>query len=86
MILGVWSSDELETEQVAIGPGLGPDDLGMLDGLVIGCRSNTKRADVPDWDPHVHGDSQAAHARIDRQARAADRTEQVDLGVECPAT
>lgn len=83
-ISGSWSRDEFETQHVAVRPRMRPNDLRVLDGGVVRCCPNAKRADMADGHAHVDGDPQAAHARVERQARATDRTEQVDLGIERP--
>jgi hypothetical protein len=58
----------------------------MLDGFVVGCCPNPKCADVIDGYAPVHRDPKAAYARIDRQARASRRRQELDLCVEGPPT
>jgi len=84
MILGYWSADELQTKKVSVRLSLRPDDLRMLDRLVIRSGSNTQRTHLPDRHAHVDCNPQATNARIDRQTGATDRTEQIDLGIEHP--
>jgi len=58
----------------------------MLDGFVVGRRPDAKRAGLVDRHAAVEGDSKAADARIDRQTRSATRRQELDFGVEGPAT
>lgn len=76
--------DELEAQHVPIGLRLRPNDLRVLDGLVVRCGANSERADVIDWHARVHRDSKTTDARVDGQARAACRSEEVDFGIERP--
>lgn len=85
MVLGVGRGDELETQQVAVRPGLGPNDPRVLDRRMVGRRPHPQRADVIEGHTHVDRNPQAAHARIDRQAGASRRREELDLGIERPA-
>ncbi len=58
----------------------------MLDGFVVGCCPNPQRADVIDGHAPVHRDPKAANARVDRQARASRRRQELDLRIEGPPT
>lgn len=58
----------------------------MLDGGVTGRGSNPQRADVVHRDGHVDGNSEASDARVDGQARASLRGQELDVGIECPTT
>jgi hypothetical protein len=41
---------------------------------------------VVDGHTHVHRDSKTANARVDRQARASRRCQELDLRIESPST
>ena len=86
MILGDWRADELEPQKVSVGLRLGPDDLRVLDGLVVGRRADSQRADLTYGDAGICRDAKASDARIDGQPGALHRPQQVDFGIECPPT
>lgn len=86
MISGGGRGDELEPEQIAIGPCPGPNHPCMLDGFVAWCRPNPQRADVIHRHAHVDGDSEASDAGVDRQARGSGRGQELDFSIESPAT
>jgi hypothetical protein len=85
IILGVGGADELEPKHIAVGAGLGPHDLGVLDRLMVGRRANTKRADLAHGNVHIDCDSEAANAGVEGQSSTAHRAEKIDLRIECPA-
>ena len=85
MILGVRSAHELQAEEVTVRLRARPNHLRMLDGLMVWSGTNTQRADLADGNTHVDGDAKTADARVDGEAGAANRAEQIDLGVEGPA-
>lgn len=53
---------------------------------MAGRRSNAERADVIEGHGHVDRDPQATDAGVDRQACASGWRQELDLGVEGPAT
>ena len=53
---------------------------------MAGRRSNAEGADLIEGHGHVDRDPQAADAGVDRQACASGWGQELDLGVECPAT
>jgi hypothetical protein len=86
MILGVGGADELETEHISVGSRLGPHDLRVFDGMVVGRRADPERADLSYRDAHVHRHAETADAGVESQPRATHGSEQVDLGIEGPTT
>lgn len=85
MILGFGSADELEPKDVAVGARLRPDDLGMLDRLMVGRCANPERAHLTDGHSHIDCDTEAANARVERQTLTTDRAQEINLGIERPA-
>lgn len=78
--------DELEAHQITVRPRLRPNHLRVLDRLVLGRRPNAQGANVIHGDIDIDRDAKPTDARVDRQAGAAGRLDQIDLGIERPAT
>jgi hypothetical protein len=86
MILNCWGANELEAEQIAVRAGPRPHDLGLLDGLVVGRSPHPKRAYLANGHGHVDRYAKAADARVDCEPRAAHWRQEIDFGVERPAS
>ena len=58
----------------------------MLDRFMVRRRPNPQGADVVNRHAHVDRDSKATDARIDCEARATRRSQELDIRVESPPT
>ena len=86
VILSGWEADELEPEKVAVRLHLGPYDFGMLHGLVVDRGTDSQGADLTDGNARIRCYTEPSDARVDRQTGPTNGTQEIDLGIELPAT